>query len=85
MRCGDCSCVPHTTREPRAEDVDAEDYHFVSHERFAAMRAAHAFAEVHLYQPSCLSYGWFGGGVGIYTLCVGVGYIDAGIVLVYSS
>lgn len=42
--------VSHTTRAPRAGEVDGVDYHFVSQERFAAMREQGAFlewAEVH--------------------------------------
>ena len=42
--------VSHTTRAPRAGEVDGVDYHFVSQERFAAMRDQGAFlewAEVH--------------------------------------
>ena len=47
------SCVPHCTREQRNEEVDGEDYHFVSHEQmqeliakgvsasFALMKAIH--------------------------------------------
>lgn len=42
--------VSHTTRAPRAGEVDGEAYHFVSVEQFKAMIAADAFlewAEVH--------------------------------------
>ena len=37
--------VSHSTRPPRAGEVDDVDYHFVSPERFRAMRAAGEFAE----------------------------------------
>ena len=37
--------VSHTTRPPRATDVDGRDYHFVSPIRFAAMRDAGDFLE----------------------------------------
>ncbi len=42
--------VTCTTRPPRPGEVDGASYHFVSHERFAALREAGAFlewAEVH--------------------------------------
>ncbi|MBC8209053.1 MAG: guanylate kinase [Desulfobulbaceae bacterium] len=42
--------VSHTTRAPRSGEMDAVDYHFVSRERFEAMRDQEAFlewAEVH--------------------------------------
>jgi guanylate kinase len=42
--------VSHTTRAPRAGEVDGEDYHFVDHTRFQEMIAADQFlewAEVH--------------------------------------
>ena len=37
--------VSHCTRSPREGEVDGVDYHFVSPERFEAMRAAGEFAE----------------------------------------
>jgi len=37
--------VSHTTRAPRAGEVEGVDYHFVSRERFAELEAAHAFLE----------------------------------------
>jgi len=42
--------VSHTTRKPRPGEVDGQDYFFVSHDRFAALRAEGDFlewAEVH--------------------------------------
>jgi guanylate kinase len=42
--------VSHTTREPRAGEVDGRDYHFVTHDVFHEMMAANRFlewAEVH--------------------------------------
>ena len=42
--------VSHTTRPPRANEVDGRDYHFVDRTRFVALVAAGAFlewAEVH--------------------------------------
>ena len=37
--------VSHTTREPRANEVDGQDYHFVSEEAFRAIIADKGFAE----------------------------------------
>jgi guanylate kinase len=37
--------VSFTTRKPRPKEIDGVDYHFVSHERFAAMIAAGEFLE----------------------------------------
>lgn len=37
--------VSYTTREPRPGEQDGRDYHFVTRERFEAMRAAGEFAE----------------------------------------
>ena len=37
--------VSYTTREQREGEVDGEDYHFVSEERFEEMRSADQFAE----------------------------------------
>lgn len=37
--------VSHTTRPPRAGEIDGVNYHFVSTERFAAMREAGEFLE----------------------------------------
>ena len=37
--------VSHTTRAPRAGEVDGRDYHFVAKEKFEAMTAAGAFLE----------------------------------------
>ena len=37
--------VSHTTRTKRKNEVDGQDYHFVSRERFEEMIAASAFAE----------------------------------------
>lgn len=37
--------VSHTTRAPRPNEVDGQDYHFVSHEDFRAKIAAGDFAE----------------------------------------
>ncbi len=45
-----CFSVSHTTRPPRANEVDGRDYHFVDREAFEAMVHAGAFvewAEVH--------------------------------------
>ncbi|MGH7280303.1 MAG: guanylate kinase [Polyangiaceae bacterium] len=45
-----CFSVSHTTRTPRANEVDGRDYHFVDRGRFEAMASAGAFvewAEVH--------------------------------------
>ncbi len=42
--------VSHTTRQPRANEADGRDYHFVAHETFQSMIAADRFlewAEVH--------------------------------------
>lgn len=42
--------VSHTTRKPRANEVDGKDYHFVNHDTFKKMRAQGDFlewAEVH--------------------------------------
>src|SRR3984885_14240789 len=42
--------VSHTTRAPRANEVDGHDYHFVDRATFHGLVAAHAFlewAEVH--------------------------------------
>lgn len=42
--------VSHTTREPRGDEVDGREYHFVDHAAFRAMAEADAFlewAEVH--------------------------------------
>ncbi|CAG2173922.1 unnamed protein product [Oppiella nova] len=38
-------CVSHTTRRPRAGEVDAKDYHFVDRQTFEAMVAENAFVE----------------------------------------
>lgn len=38
-------CVSHTTRSPRAGEVDGRHYHFVDDDRFAAMVEAGAFLE----------------------------------------
>jgi guanylate kinase len=37
--------VSHTTRPPRADEVDGRDYHFVDRPRFQAMRAEGRFLE----------------------------------------
>ena len=37
--------VSATTRQPRVGEVNGKDYHFVSHEQFARMRAAGEFLE----------------------------------------
>ena len=37
--------VSHTTRKPRANEVEGQDYHFVSESRFQAMVVEGAFAE----------------------------------------
>ncbi len=37
--------VSHTTRPPRADEVDGRDYHFVDREAFLAMKAADDFIE----------------------------------------
>jgi len=37
--------VSHTTRPPRANEVDGQDYHFVSEETFRELLAADEFAE----------------------------------------
>lgn len=37
--------VSYTTREPRKDEVQGKDYHFVSHARFAQMVEGHEFAE----------------------------------------
>jgi guanylate kinase len=37
--------ISHTTRPPRAGEVNGRDYHFVSEDRFMHLRAAGAFAE----------------------------------------
>lgn len=42
--------VSHTTRKPRANEVDGKDYHFTDHDEFKAMKARGDFlewAEVH--------------------------------------
>jgi len=42
--------ISHTTRKPRASEVDGRDYYFIDRERFSQLRDAHAFlewAEVH--------------------------------------
>ncbi len=42
--------VSCTTRAPRPGEIEGEDYHFISHEEFAARKETHAFlehAEVH--------------------------------------
>jgi guanylate kinase len=42
--------VSHTTRQPRAKEVDGRDYHFVTRQRFCELALADAFlewAEVH--------------------------------------
>ncbi len=45
-----CFSVSHTTRPPRAKEIDGRDYHFVDRERFLDLVAREAFlewAEVH--------------------------------------
>ena len=37
--------VSYTTRQPRKDEVQGKDYHFVSRERFAQMVEGHEFAE----------------------------------------
>lgn len=37
--------VSHTTREPRANEVDGQDYHFVTEKAFREIIAEHGFAE----------------------------------------
>ncbi|HRD01638.1 MAG TPA: guanylate kinase [Candidatus Saccharicenans sp.] len=37
--------VSHTTRLPRADEVNGRDYYFVSHQEFQKMQSAGAFAE----------------------------------------
>jgi guanylate kinase len=37
--------VSHTTREPRANEVDGQDYHFVTEEAFRKIIAENGFAE----------------------------------------
>jgi len=42
--------ISHTTRKPRASELEGRDYYFVDHEQFSQLRDAHAFlewAEVH--------------------------------------
>src|SRR2546427_8670086 len=37
--------ISYTTRAPRAGEVEGRDYHFISEDHFARLRAADAFAE----------------------------------------
>ncbi len=37
--------VSHTTRKPRANEIDGKDYHFVTHDSFKEMQAEDAFME----------------------------------------
>ena len=37
--------VSCTTRQPRPGEIDGRDYYFISHEKFNALVAEHAFAE----------------------------------------
>lgn len=40
-----CTSVSHTTRRPRAGEIDGTHYHFVTHEKFEQMRSKGEFLE----------------------------------------
>jgi guanylate kinase len=50
--------VSHTTRAPRAGEIDGVHYHFVSRDRFAEMVDAHAFLESAEYNRNFYGTSW---------------------------
>ncbi len=50
--------VSHTTRRPRAGEVDGRDYHFVSAETFQSMIAANLFLEWAKVHDNCYGTSW---------------------------
>jgi guanylate kinase len=45
--------VSHTTRQPRANEVDGKDYHFVNHARFEQLVGREAFLEWAVVHDNC--------------------------------
>lgn len=56
--CAVAFSVSHTTRRPRAGEIDGRDYHFVSAETFQAMIAAGLFLEWAKVHDNCYGTSW---------------------------